>query len=182
MIDIKRLEVDEDYWGEVSPQGATDYALFSGGGGAWLKYDEEGIPHLWSRRFPEWRSYIAILPEKIIPCPTKQKEWTPEVDSKWEHHSGRVYQVVKIANTKTERPEQYPVTVVYENVENGEVWSRPTSEWARSFKPWKSQHERQREELEEDLVGILPFCEYSPEQIKELAQILHTQGYRKPKP
>ena len=44
----------------------------------------------------------------------------------------------------------------------------------------RTQAEREVEVLQEDLLGILPFCEYTDDQISEMAKILHTQGYRKP--
>lgn len=44
------------------------------------------------------------------------------------------------------------------------------------FEPVPSE----QEELYEDLLGVLPFVEYDEKQIKEMAQILYTQGYRKP--
>lgn len=45
---------------------------------------------------------------------------------------------------------------------------------------FRTQAEREIEDLQHDLMGILPFCEYTDDQIKEMAKILHTQGYRKP--
>ena len=48
------------------------------------------------------------------------------------------------------------------------------------FRPIPTQAQLEREELTVDLLGILPFCEYDESQIKELAKILYTQGYRKP--
>ncbi len=65
--------------------------------------------------------------------------WIPKISLKWRHHSGRVYRIVLITNLETQRPDEYPVTVVYANVENGTVWSRPASDWDRSFTPCKEQ-------------------------------------------
>lgn len=48
------------------------------------------------------------------------------------------------------------------------------------FRPIKSAAERERDELHQDLLGILPFCEYTDAQIKEMAEIMYVQGYRKP--
>ncbi len=53
--------------------------------------------------------------------------------SKWGHHGGAVYEVLMMANSRSTKAE-YPVTVVYKNVHNGSIWSRPLSEWSRSFK------------------------------------------------
>lgn len=56
----------------------------------------------------------------------------PPPGSTWSHTNGNQYTVLCIANEFTERPEQYPQTVVYQGA-NGKVWSRPVSEWARSM-------------------------------------------------
>lgn len=52
--------------------------------------------------------------------------------------------------------------------------------WCKEVRPIKTQADRDREDLEEDLKGILPFCEYDGPDIRELAKILYAQGYRKP--
>jgi len=59
----------------------------------------------------------------------------PTVGSTWDHVNGNVYEVLLLANLNTERPRQYPVTVVYRNTANGTVWSRPLSDWHRSMRP-----------------------------------------------
>ncbi len=51
----------------------------------------------------------------------------------YEHNNGNRYKIVMLTNLRTERPKQYPVTAVYQNVTNGTVWSRPVNDWARSF-------------------------------------------------
>ena len=51
----------------------------------------------------------------------------------WKHTNGQIYKVVEIANAETQQPDKYPVTVVYANTNNGTVWSRPLSDWHRSF-------------------------------------------------
>ena len=50
----------------------------------------------------------------------------------WHHHSGRNYRVLFLANT-THPSEKFPPTVVYENVANETIWSRPLFDWHRSF-------------------------------------------------
>ena len=50
----------------------------------------------------------------------------------WRHHSGRVYRVECVTNT-AHLNEKFPPTVVYVNVRNGTEWSRPLSDWHRSF-------------------------------------------------
>lgn len=66
---------------------------------------------------------------------TESVERIPEVDSLWAHRNGQVYQVRAITNVGTSRPEQYPVTVVYQNVNNRTMWSRRADDWHRSFRP-----------------------------------------------
>lgn len=61
----------------------------------------------------------------------------PSPGSQWAHTNGNRYTVLCIANEFTERPEQYPQTVVYRG-ENGRIWSRPVSEWGRSMTPVES--------------------------------------------
>lgn len=57
----------------------------------------------------------------------------PAPGSQWQHHNGNLYEVLCIANEFSERPE-YPPTVVYRG-ENGRIWSRLASDWARSMTP-----------------------------------------------
>jgi hypothetical protein len=49
----------------------------------------------------------------------------------WLHKNGNLYSVLMITNQDSTR-EEYPVTVVYIGL-NGKVWSRPLSDWHRSF-------------------------------------------------
>jgi len=53
--------------------------------------------------------------------------------SLWAHRNGNKYKVIALANTRTERPKEYPITVVYENINNGAVWCRKMSDWHRSM-------------------------------------------------
>lgn len=52
--------------------------------------------------------------------------------SRWKHRNGNVYTVLFIANHASENEERYPKTVVYQG-ENGNIWSRPLSDWHRSM-------------------------------------------------
>lgn len=63
---------------------------------------------------------------------------TPIPGKVYKHNNGNRYKVVMLTNQQTTRPEQYPVTVVYFNVKNGTTWSRPVSDWERSFTLEKS--------------------------------------------
>lgn len=58
----------------------------------------------------------------------------PKPGSRWVHKNGIVYEVLLLTNLYGNRPE-YPTTVVYFNVENKTNWSRPLTEWSRSFTP-----------------------------------------------
>ena len=51
----------------------------------------------------------------------------PDKDSYWKHKAGESYQVILVANTKSERLEKYPVTVVYRRLIDNTIWSRPLS-------------------------------------------------------
>lgn len=51
--------------------------------------------------------------------------------SHWLHYSGRTYTIILLANLESTNP-RYPVTVVYQG-ENGNIWSRPASDWNRSM-------------------------------------------------
>lgn len=63
----------------------------------------------------------------------------PLVGSVWVHNNSEIYRVTGYANQSTTKPEQYPVTIIYQNVDNNTVWCRPASEWARSFKTEREQ-------------------------------------------
>lgn len=52
------------------------------------------------------------------------------IETKWIHDNTETqYEVLHVANIQaaTERRDEYPVTVVYRNVETGEIWSKPIS-------------------------------------------------------
>ncbi len=59
----------------------------------------------------------------------------PEIKSEsiWRHWNGNVYKVLAFANSETTNPDKYPVTVIYQNVKNKTLWSRPANDWHRSF-------------------------------------------------
>lgn len=58
----------------------------------------------------------------------------PKVSDVWMHHSGRMYKVLMFANTSVEATEKYPHMIVYQNVDNGTIWTRRLDDWQRSFK------------------------------------------------
>ena len=53
------------------------------------------------------------------------------IGSIWEHYNGNKYEVILLTNENSGN-EKYPITVVHKG-ENGNIWSRPLSEWKRSF-------------------------------------------------
>jgi hypothetical protein len=55
----------------------------------------------------------------------------PKIKSKWRHTNGIKYKVILITNLDSVN-EKYPTTVVYKG-KNGKIWSRPLSDWYRSF-------------------------------------------------
>jgi hypothetical protein len=48
------------------------------------------------------------------------------------HRNGIMYRVITLTNTNSKNP-KYPLTVVYQTVSNGNLWSRPLSDWQRSM-------------------------------------------------
>jgi hypothetical protein len=55
-----------------------------------------------------------------------------ELNSTWLHHSGRIYEVIFIANIRSSNLINYPLTIVYKD-ENEAVWTRPAVDWYKSF-------------------------------------------------
>lgn len=62
------------------------------------------------------------------------KNSLPVNGSLWRHYNGNSYLVICITNADSER-EDYPVTVVYQNIKNNTIWSRPFSRWHESMTP-----------------------------------------------
>lgn len=59
-------------------------------------------------------------------------EPAPDPGTFWQHRNGTRYQVMALANMASRRPE-YPPTVVYVNISNGTLWTRPVADWYRSM-------------------------------------------------
>ncbi len=55
----------------------------------------------------------------------------PKQGELWKHYKGNLYEIVCVTNLPNE--ERYPLTIVYKTVANGNLWSRPYSDWYRSF-------------------------------------------------
>lgn len=91
-------------------------------GGYW---DNPDGMHFQLKQFPEYRELeeqqtidIAQLTDGSV----------------WRHKGGNVYRVKLLTNNtlKIDDPD-YPITVVYENVSNKTMWSRPVSKWFDSM-------------------------------------------------
>lgn len=54
-------------------------------------------------------------------------------ESYWRHRNGIIYKLLFITNRDTLLPDKYPVTVVYQGVANGKLWSKPLGDWCRSM-------------------------------------------------
>ena len=93
-----------------------------------IDYEED---KLW---YPERLEYYekenSDLYLNINNSDVKEAMKIPKIKSKWRHSNGIKYKIIAIANeTNTEK---YPLTVVYKG-KNGKIWSRPLSDWYRSF-------------------------------------------------
>jgi hypothetical protein len=51
----------------------------------------------------------------------------------WQHKNGNRYKVLLIANEDSTRQDDYPTTVVYQNIANRTVWARKLTDWHRSM-------------------------------------------------
>lgn len=76
---------------------------------------------------------IRVLATGNAASPDAPGDYRPDIEpgTAWLHHTGRKYTVILIANGSSER-DKFPPTVVYEGP-NGKTWSRPVSDWHRSF-------------------------------------------------
>ena len=81
---------------------------------------------------PDYSEDAMWYPERLegYEPPTKEKVEIPKIKSKWRHSNSLEYKVILVTNEVD--TEAYPLTVVYK-CKNGKVWSRPLSEWYRSF-------------------------------------------------
>jgi hypothetical protein len=55
------------------------------------------------------------------------------IGSEWVHDNGIHYGVIGHTNVNTRYPEKHPITIIYENIDNGSIWSRPLSDWHQSM-------------------------------------------------
>lgn len=55
--------------------------------------------------------------------------------SSWRHHSGETYVVLMMTNVEPGRQEDFPTTVVYQNLRSGKRYSRPLRDWLPKMTP-----------------------------------------------
>lgn len=59
------------------------------------------------------------------------------VNGLWQHATtGRFYQVMTVANRETTRPDEFPITVVYQDIVSGAIWCRPVDVFVERCLPW----------------------------------------------
>jgi len=56
----------------------------------------------------------------------------PKLNRRYQHHSGRVYRVIELANLESDDPERYPVIVVYRDT-LGHVWAKSVERFNASM-------------------------------------------------
>ncbi len=49
------------------------------------------------------------------------------------HHSGMVYVVLHIANASVPETDKFPHCVVYQNIQDKTIWTRPIKDWVQKF-------------------------------------------------
>lgn len=75
---------------------------------------------------------LEVLNAKLTPTPNLLHLYLPNAGEIWEHHSGRLYRVDGILNT-AHPSDKFPVMVAYTQVDAGTQWTRPLTDWHRSF-------------------------------------------------
>ena len=78
--------------------------------------------------------YLAMLLNKLRQSPNTGPA-VPSIGSIWRHKKGAVYEVYDITNRNTTKPDEFPVTVSYRNLDTGETFSRALWRWHDSFTP-----------------------------------------------
>ena len=51
----------------------------------------------------------------------------------YQHKNGTKYKVLALSNQESKN-EKYPITVIYETLDSGKLWSRKLNDWDRSFR------------------------------------------------
>lgn len=73
--------------------------------------------------FKPWNKRNTLIEPKV-----------PASGTVWEHTNGNLYVVYDVTNAESDRPEKFPITISYHGLTNLKRWSRPLSQWYRSFK------------------------------------------------
>lgn len=119
MQHLSRVDYEEDkLW---YPERLEDYEKDTTN-----EYVDLNTDTLWDKEYENLHKGLNADGSEI----KKETMKIPKIKSKWIHTNGIKYKVVAIANeTNTEK---YPLTIIYKG-KNGKVWSRPLSDWYRSF-------------------------------------------------
>ena len=76
---------------------------------------------------------LAISRDKVQELEVKLHNMgKPQSHTTWQHTNGNIYEVIGYTNMHSTNLTKYPLTIVYKG-ENGNIWSRPLSDWHRSF-------------------------------------------------
>jgi hypothetical protein len=57
----------------------------------------------------------------------------PHIWTIWGHRNGNKYRVCGFSNLSSDNHDKYPPTVIYEDVNNRIVWTKPISRWRESM-------------------------------------------------
>lgn len=86
---------------------------------------DEGSDTLWDKEYENLHNGLNVDGSEIV------HNKIPRINSKWRHRNGIKYEVICISNLESKNF-KYAPQVIYQG-ENGNVWSRPLSDWNRSF-------------------------------------------------
>lgn len=99
--------------------------------------ESAGFIHRGESRFHIWDLNGASVHSRELDLIefTSAAQAVPALGSSWTHRkSGASYKVLLLTNESAERPDDFPVTVVYQGAD-GKVWSRPLDEWYGAMMP-----------------------------------------------
>jgi hypothetical protein len=189
-IDIRRLSVDLDYWDKVAPNGASHF-MYSEKFVKWV----DGVEWVfYTSSDKAWKQAVLTWPlqkytdngNEVVAKPSKPA--APEWDGEGLSPVGTECEVnindIELSLVGT--PDGWRWCEILAHRDDCAIVWIPSCNVAakvtnrRAFRPIRSQKQTDLDNIEEDLLGILPFCEYTDKQIEELAEILYSLGYRKP--
>lgn len=102
----------------------------------WLDLMKEIAPAASVKGGAAWAAWMALNGEltgaALAALTSKADAINIPAGSVWEHTNGKRYTVIGMANVGGGKA--YEPHVVYQG-ENGKLWTRPASDWARSMKP-----------------------------------------------